>query len=539
VRVLIPTRLAPEGMAILKSTPRLSVISKPGLDVAGLSKALADADAVIIRSEHQFNAKLIKAAPQLRLIARAGVGVENVDLAAATARGIVVLNAPGANSIAVAELAMALMMALFRRIHLADRSLKDGAWDRSLFAGHELSGKVLGLVGFGRIGREVALRARAFGMDVIAYDPFITPAAAQAADISLVKLPELLTHADVVSLHLPLTDQTRHIIGAAQLKRMKPGAYVINTARGGIIDEGALKTALQRGTIAGCALDVFEHEPPNDRWFAGMDNVIVTPHLGAATTESQTKVSIEIAQAVCRALLEGIYQNAVNLPVGDISDLPRLQPYVDLVERMGRLLRALESGPCETLTIELGSASGGESRLMIAATLKGFLSAEVEETITLVNAAQTAAERHLKVATVDRSNMEAHTATIALEGQFGKKKRRIVGVAETGRTPKITAIDEFPLDLIPSGRVLIFTNQDRPGVIGAAGVVLGRAKINIASWVLGRRHRGGTALGIVTVDDPVPAAVIRELSDLPHMADVVQVTWDERENAGWAHPIDS
>lgn len=532
LRILIPTILAPECIAILKELPNVTVTVKPGLSGSAFARELQLADAVIIRSEHTLDARLIQNAPRLRVIARAGVGVENIDVAAASRQGIVVINAPGANSIAVAELTMAFMLALLRRIVGADRSVKSGEWQRSRFAGHELSGKTLGLLGFGRIGRAVSTRAQAFGMNVITFDPFIGQAASVAAQVKLVKLPELLRRADVISLHLPLTDKTRGLIGSAQLRRMKPTAILINAARGGVIDEAALQRALTSGQIAGCALDVFEDEPPADQWFSEMDNMIVTPHIGAATVESQTKVGIEIAHALRRALLDGVFQNAINLPVSDVSDLPRLQPHINLMERMGRLLRALESGACDAVTFELGAETIGEADLMVAAGLKGILSSEIATPVTLVNAAQLAKDRHLRVATIERDARGAKSpmaATIVLEGKFGRTKRRIVGEIENGQTPKIRQIDDFPLDLIPTGRVLFFDNRDRPGVIGAVGVVLGKAEINIASWVLGRRKRSGTALGVVTVDDPVPPSVIKELRALPNMGTVVQVDWNHEQ----------
>ena len=526
-RILIPTALSPEGVEILKSEPSFEIDLQPGLNGAGLLKALETADAVVIRSEHQIDAKTIAAAPNLRLVARAGVGVENVDLDACTARGIVVLNTPAANSIAVAELTMAMMLALSRKIVAADNSVKAGKWEKGRFGGHELFGKTLGLVGFGRIGREVALRAQSFGMRVIAYDPFVTEAAARASNVTLMDLNDVVAAGDVISLHLPLNDKTRNLIDAAMIKRMKDTALLVNAARGGIIDERALAEAMEEGRIAGCALDVFEKEPPENHWFDAHDNVVVTPHLGASTAESQTKVAIEIAEAVRRAFVEGVYVNAVNLPIADPSDLPRLLPYLKLAERIGLLLRMMGSGACDSITLELGAQTHHESRLTTAATLKGFLSPQTDAAITMVNAMTIAVERHVKVAVIDQSANEDLANTIAVEAKIGAQTHRAVGVIEHGSTLRLRQIDEFPLDIAPTGRVLIFTNQDRPGVIGAVGALLGIAKVNIASWNLGRKQRGGTALGIVAVDDPVPQTVIDELGKLPHLGHIVQVDWGE------------
>ncbi len=526
-RILIPTALSAEGVDILKAEPHFEIDSRPGLKGDELLRALETADAVVIRSEHQIDTRTIASAPNLRLVARAGVGVENVDLDACTARGIVVLNTPSANSIAVAELTMAMMLALSRKIVAADNSVKSGKWEKGRFGGHELFGKTLGLVGFGRIGREVALRAQSFGMKVIAYDPFVTEAAAKASSVILQELSDVVKTADVISLHLPLNDKTRNLIDATMIRRMKKNALLVNAARGGIIDEKALAVAMAEGQIAGCALDVFEKEPPENHWFDSHENVVVTPHLGASTAESQTKVAIEIAQAVRRAFVEGVYVNAVNLPIADPSDLPRLLPYLKLAERIGLLLRMMEIGACDSITLELGSQTQPEARLVTAATLKGFLSPQTDSSITVVNAMTIAAERHVKVAVIDQSANEGHANVITCEARIGKQTHRVAGVVENGSTLRLHQIDEFPLDIAPTGRVLIFTNQDRPGVIGAVGALLGSAKVNIASWNLGRRQRGGTALGIVAVDDPVPQSVIDELGKLPHLGHIVQVDWGE------------
>jgi D-3-phosphoglycerate dehydrogenase len=526
-RILIPTALSPEGVAILKAEPTFDVDLRPGLKGAELLKALKTADAVIIRSEHKIDAATVAAAGKLRLVARAGVGVENVDLDACTSRGIVVLNTPAANSIAVAELTMAMMLALSRKIVAADNSVKAGKWEKGRFGGHELFGKTLGLVGFGRIGREVGLRAASFGMKVIAYDPYVTEAAAKATNVTLMDLPDVIKTADVISLHLPLNDKTRNLIDASMVKRMKKTALLVNAARGGIVDERALAKALTDGQIAGCALDVFAKEPPDDHWFGQLENVVVTPHLGASTAESQTKVAVEIAQAVRRALVEGVYVNAVNLPIADPSDLPRLLPYLKLAEKIGLLLRMMETGACDTITLELGSQTISEAKLVTAAAVRGFLSPQTDTSITMVNAMAIAAERHVRVAVIDQSADEEYSNAIAIDAKCGRHTHRVTGVVENGAALRLRQIDEFPLDIQPCGRVLIFTNKDRPGVIGAVGALLGKAKVNIASWNLGRRQRGGTALGIVAVDDPVPQRVIDALGELPNLSNVVQVDWGE------------
>jgi D-3-phosphoglycerate dehydrogenase len=526
-RILIPTRLAKEGVTLLEETPGFAVDCRPGLKGKDLHRALAKADAVIIRSDNRIDAAAIAAGKRLRLIGRAGVGLENVDLGAASARGIAVVNTPAANSIAVAELTMAMTLALARKIVPADRSVRAGRWEKSSLKGNELDGKVLGIVGFGRIGREVGRRAAAFGMEILTYDPFVSAESAIAAGATLVGLADLIRRADVVSLHLPLNEKTRGLFGAAELKRMKRSALLINASRGGIVEEAALEEALRAKRLAGCALDVYESEPPANRWFADMDNVVVTPHLGASTEESQTKVAVEIAQSVRLALTQGIYINAVNLPIADPANLQSLHPFLALAERLGVLLRGLEDGPCGALTVELGAATIAEARVIQAAALKGFLSGETDAPITLVNAMPLAAERQIRLSVVDHSMQPAAATSLGVRANIGRKQRFARGVVESGRTIRIQQIDDFTVDLVPKGRALIFNNRDRPGVVGAVGGVLGDAGINIASWLLGRRRRGGTALGVVAVDDPVPADVMGALGQLPNMGHVVQVDWEQ------------
>jgi D-3-phosphoglycerate dehydrogenase len=308
---------------------------------------------------------------------------------------------------------------------------------------------------------------------------------------------------------------------------MKRTALLINASRGGIVDETALKAALDAKKLAGCALDVYETEPPTNRWFADMENVVVTPHLGASTTESQTKVALEIAESVRLALAEGIYVSPVNLPISDPAHLPDVLPFIALAERLGVLLRALEDGACSAITLELGARTMTESKVMQASVLKGILSGETDVPVTLVNAPLVATERHVRLAVVDRSSHSDESATISIEGKFGRRTRRVSGVVDPAGQGRIRSIDEFTTDLAPEGRVLIFTNRDRPGVIGATAGVLGKANINIAAWLLGRKKRGGTALGLVSVDDPVPGPIIKKLGALPNMGKVVQVDWSQ------------
>ena len=493
-----------------------SVDTKTGRKPDELARDLANADALIVRSATQVTPALIEAAPKLRVIARAGTGVDNVDVAAATARGILVMNAAGANSISVAELAIALMLSLARAIPAADASMKQGVWEKKRFMGTELRGKLLGVVGFGRIGREVAARARAFGMEIVAYDPFIAARAAEAAGVPLAELDDLLARADFVTLHVPALPETRHLINAARLAKMKKGVRIVNTARGELIDEAALAAAIESGQVAGAGLDVFDPEPPTDSRLTSLPQVVVTPHIAASTTEGQELVGNETAIQVRDYLKEGIIRNAVNFPSVPPDDVPRLRPYLALAEKLGALVAQLLTERPESIGIRYyGPLVTAYENVVGSAVLAGALS-RTAESVTAVNARAAAAERGLEViesrSTRPRDFM--HVISVKLRG--ATRERWVEGIVFEPASARLYSLDGVAIEAPLEGTLIVIANDDRPGVIGDVGTALGRHGVNIGSFALGRHGRD--AVGVISVDDSdgLDAAVaeIRQLKNV-------------------------
>jgi D-3-phosphoglycerate dehydrogenase len=527
--VLVADDIARDGLAPLLDDPRFDVVVQPGLKGDALADAIATADAVLVRSATKITADSLKRAERLRVIGRAGVGVDTIDLDAATARGIAVLTAPSGNTIAAAELTLALLLALVRRVPAADRSMKAGEWDRKGFSGTELHGKVLGLVGAGRIGSTVAQRARAFDMRVMAYDPFLSADQAQRLGVQLAELDELLREADVISLHLPLTDATRGLIGAARLAIMKPTAVLLNVARGGIADETALVEALKAGRLAGAALDVFEKEPlPADHPLRSLENVVLTPHLGASTAEAQHEVALEIARAVRAALLEGDLSKAVNAPALGGEELRRVRPMLSLAERLGRLGSVLLDAPLARVSVR--QAGGTESTLsaVTASAMVGVLSSIVDRSgVNPVNALHLARQRGVEVHRVieDAHVDHAELLELVLRDDRGRQVR-VAGALIAEGHPRILRIDEYRVDVRPKGTLVVLRNRDVPGVIGRVGTLLGTAAINIGEYHQARLSEGGDALAAIGVDGPLPAHVLTALRALPDVTDVRQVGLD-------------
>ena len=492
--------------------PGWTVDTRSGRKPQELAPDLANADALIVRSATQVTAQLIEAAPKLRVIARAGTGVDNVDVPAATARGILVMNAAGANSVSVAELALGLMLAMARAIPGADASMKQGVWDKKRFMGTELRGKVLGIVGFGRIGREVAARARAFEMDIVAYDPFIAARAADAAGVPLVELDDLLRRSDFVSLHVPALPETRHLINAERLSRMKKGVRIVNTARGELIDDDALAAAIAAGQVAGAALNVFDPEPPVSDRLTSLPQVIATPHIAASTVEGQELVGNETALQVRDYLKDGIIRNAVNFPSVPPDDVPKLRPYLELAGRLGALVAQLQPDRPEEIGIRYyGPLMTAYENVIGSAVLAGALSHT--GLVTAVNARAVASERGIEViesrSTRPRDFM--HVISVRLRG--GKRERWVEGVVVEPAGPRLCGLDGVPIEAPLSGTLVVMANEDRPGVIGDVGTTLGRHGVNIASFALGRDDGG--AAGVITVDSAAgledAVAEIREL----------------------------
>lgn len=523
-RVVIADPLSASGLAPIIDDDRFEAVELFGLKGETLGAALARADAVIVRSATRITKAVLERVDCLRVIGRAGVGVDNIDVEAATARGIAVLNAPSGNTISAAELAFALLLALVRHIPAADRSMRAGEWNRKL-GGTELHGKTLGLVGAGRIGSAVAERARAFGMTVLAYDPFLPAERARSLSIEPCSLEDLLRRADVVSLHVPLTDATQGLLDAGRLALMKPGAVLINAARGGIVDETALILALEEGRLAGAAFDVFSQEPlPADHPLRSLQNAVLTPHLGAATLEAQENVAVEIAAAVRAALVDGDLSRAVNAPAIGGEALRRMRPLFNLAERLGRLAFALADGVIEQIDVRYAGAADDGIRPLTAAALVGLLERVVGKgAVNFVNVDHITTARGIAVNRTRLARHPDYAEYIEIETRAGGGVARAAGALLGTAHPRIVRIGEFRVDVRPRGVLLILWNRDVPGVIGRVGTALGSAGINIAEYHQSRLEKGGEALAAVRIDGILGDELLGELRSLPDVRNVRQV----------------
>ncbi len=512
-KVLVSDPLAEEGVAILKGF--CDVDEKADLTEDELVKIIGQYDALLVRSGTQVTARIIEAADKMKYIGRAGVGVDNIDCDAATKKGIIVSNAPEGNTLAATEHTVAMMMALARNIPQASASLKKGEWKRSKFMGNELNGKVLGVVGFGRIGREVAKRAQALQMTVIAYDPFIPAEVGAAMGVEMMSVAELFTKADVITVHTPLIPSTTHMVNKESIATMRDGVRIINCARGGIIDEAALYDAVVSGKVAGAALDVFEEEPPTSSPLLTLDKVIVTPHLGASTVEAQKNVAISVAQQCIEVLKGGSARSAVNAPLIAPEIRPKLEPFALLTEKMGSLAAQLADGAITEVEFAyLGEVSEMKQNLKYVTRmgLKGLLDKALHEPANIVNAEFIAQQRGMTV--VEKTSADAGDYKSLVEMSFttAKGKQMISGIV-TRVGPRITSINGYTMDLVPKGNVIIADHINRPGVVGPVCVLLGKYNINISNMQVGKVDVGSESLMILAVDDLVPAKVMKEVAE--------------------------
>jgi len=520
IRVLIADQLSQDGLVSLQAERELAVDIKTGLSSKDLADIIGPYAGLVVRTSDLVTAEVIQKADHLKVIGRAGVGLDNVDVEAATKRGIVCMNVPGGNTISTAEHTMSLLLALARQIPQADAQVRGGKWDRGKFVGTELLGKTLGIVGLGRIGSEVAKRAQAFGMRIIAHDPFLSTERAQQLEVQVVPFDQLLAEADFLTVHTPLTSQTRHLIGAKELARAKPGIRILNCARGGIIDEVALYQALVSGHVAGAALDVYEKEPPGDSPLVKLPQVVVTPHLGAATEEAQLNVAIEVAKQVADCLLGRGIRNAVNMPSIDGATLKVLQPYVTLGEKLGLLAAQLLGGQiAEVRVTYAGEMTAHNTAPLTLAVLKGILEPMVGENVNYVNASVIAAERGVKVVEAKASHVEEFANLLAVEVRSNGQSLVVQGTLSARREPRVVKIDRYFVEAVPAGFMLIIKNHDRPGLIGHLGTVLGEAHINIAGMSNGREKPGGMAVTVVNVDEDIPPKVLEHIKKFPHVID--------------------
>src|SRR5436305_3039461 len=526
-KILIADSISQRGIDELSREGALDITIKPGLSETDLIEIIPEFSAIVVRSQTKVTADVLNAGGKLRVVGRAGVGVDNVDVEAATQRGVLVLNAPGGNTVSTAEHAFSLLLSVARKIPQADATLRAGKWDRKNLEGVELYNKTLGVIGMGRIGSELSRRAIAFGMRVIAYDPYLSASRARSLQVELVEeIDELLAAADFISLHTPLTAETRHILNAARLAKTKRGVRNINCARGGLIDEQALADAISGGHVAGAALDVFETEPlPSDSPLRKMANLVLTPHLGASTAEAQESVGIEIAQSIRAALLEGTIRNAVNMPTLDAKTLALVGPHLRFGEKLGRFLSQLAPRRVDFLNINYsGKVNEVDTTAITRAVLKGFLQSAGGNEVNEVNAPAFAESLGLKITETRLSAPGDYSDMLELSAN-AEGKDISVGGAFFGITPRIVSINARPVEARPQGVILVLENTDRPGMVGRIGTLLGEHGVNIASMSLSRNQAGGTALTVLNLDSAPDETLLEEIrkSDDIRNAQVIEL----------------
>jgi D-3-phosphoglycerate dehydrogenase / 2-oxoglutarate reductase len=516
-KVLIADKLSPAAVAIFQERG-VEADVKTGLPKEELIKIIGNYDGVAIRSATKLTADVLKAAKNLKVIGRAGIGVDNVDIPAATAAGIIVMNTPFGNSITTAEHAISLMLALARELPAANASTQAGKWEKNRFMGVEITGKVLGLIGAGNIGSIVADRAKGLKMRVIAYDPYLSQERANDLGIEKVELNDLLARADFITLHVPMTPETKNILSADAIAKTKKGVRIINCARGGLIDENALKAAIDNGHVAGAALDVFESEPAKENILFGSDKVVATPHLGASTTEAQENVALQVAEQISDYLLTGAITNALNMPSISASEAQKVRPWISLAEKLGSFAGQLTGTSLTGVEIVYeGTPSLLNTRALTQAALNGLLRPMLAE-VNMVNAPVIAKERGVKVSETRRDAQGIYEGYIKLVVSMSDgTTRRVAGTVFSDGRPRLIQIKDINLDSGFAPHMLYVVNEDKPGFIGKLGTLLGDAKVNIANFTLGRSAPGQDAIALIEVDGPVPEAVAQAVAKLPQV----------------------
>ncbi|MEC2342725.1 MULTISPECIES: phosphoglycerate dehydrogenase [Paenibacillus] len=518
-KVLVSDPISDLGIQQLMDAADVEVDKKPGLSEDELVQIIPQYDGLLVRSQTKVTEKIMEAGTRLKVIGRAGVGVDNIDLEAATKRGIIVINAPDGNTITTCEHAFAMMMALARHIPQAYAKTIKGEWDRK-FLGVELRNKTLGVLGMGRIGSEVAKRAKAFGMDILGYDPFLTEDRAEKLGVKLATVDEIIRNADFITVHTPLTPETKHMIARPQFEVMKKGMRIINCARGGIIDELALVEAIDQGIVAGAAFDVFEKEPPEaDHPFLHHPKIIVTPHLGASTVEAQENVAIDVSEQVLHILRNEPFKNAVNMPPVAASVMNKLQPYFGLGEKIGVFLSQLNNQAVKEIHVDYaGDLAEVDTQPLTRYIIKGVLSRHFGNDVNIVNSMHLAKVRDINVVVSQASATKGFTnlISVTLKAQDGTE-RRVAGTLLNGYGARIVQIDKFPVDVAPEGHLIFISHNDKPGIIGHVGTLLGKNEVNIASMQVGRKLVGGEAIMVLTVDKTVTKEVLDDLTKLPEI----------------------
>ena len=520
-RITIAEPLSPRAHEILAAQQGFEVFDYTASSRAEILEAVQTSDALIVRSGTRVDEELLRLGDTLKIVARAGIGVDNVDLEAASMRGILVVNAPDGNVITTAEHTIAMMFSLARKIPAAVSSLKGGKWERSRFVGSELSSKTLGVVGMGRVGSQTATFARNLGMNVLAYDPYISAEVLSQRGVSPVDFDAILAKSDYITLHVPKTSETGNLIGAPEIARMRDGVRIINCARGGLIDEAALAEALDSGKVGGAAVDVYQQEPPdpNDP-LIGRDDVVCTPHLGASTAEAQENVAVSVAKQVVDYLTGGVVGHAVNLPSLSPEMLEQIGPHLDLADRLGDFLAQLAGGGLQALEVVYGGSVDIPMKALAASAIKGMLGRFLSSVrVNMVNGLLLAKERGIEVTTTTRTENLLYTDSIELRVKTDSGERSVAGTFLRKNDPRIVRIDDYSVDVALRGYLLIFRNEDRPGMIGKIGTLLGNHNINIAGMQLGRAWQQDMAVAVLILDDPVPEPIMDDVRAIPHVYD--------------------
>jgi D-3-phosphoglycerate dehydrogenase len=519
MKVLISDNLSEKAVEVLKSRPGIKCDVVAKLTPEELKEKIKDYNALAVRSATKVTAEVLEAGHRLKVVGRAGIGVDNIDVAAATKKGVVVMNTPGGNTITTAEHAVAMMLALARNIPQATASMKMGKWEKKKFQGTELTGKTLGILGVGNIGSIVASRALGLKMNVMAYDPYIAPEAADKLGVKLVNLDELYTKSDFISVHVPLTNETRNLIDSKAFGKMKKGVKLINCSRGGIVNEKDLAGAIKAGIVSSAAVDVFDTEPPpRDNPLIGLEEIILTPHLGASTREAQENVAIAIAEQIADYLIEGTIRNAVNVPSVPAELLASLGPYITLGEKLGSFQGQTLKGAIEEIAVEYsGEVVDYDVAPITIACIKGILDQLLDQYVNFVNAPFVAKERGIKVVEVKSSRAIDFASSVTIKVKTKEKEFLVEGALFGKKEPRIVRIDRFFLDAVPEGYLLVLHNKDKPGVIGNVGTLLGENNINIARLHLGRQTSGGEAVSVWNIDTPLSKGVTEKLLKLPNI----------------------
>ncbi|MFX4262944.1 phosphoglycerate dehydrogenase [Pelotomaculum propionicicum] len=525
MKVLVLDNVEEEGLQALRREPDIEIDTRNKMTEDELVEIIGDYDGMIVRSATKVTARVLEHAAKMKVVGRAGVGVDNIDIAAATARGVLVVNAPGGNTIAVAELTMAMMQALARNIPQANASLRAGKWDKKAYKGVELRDKVLGVIGLGRIGSAVAKRAQGMEMKIVAYDPYITEEKAEMQGVKLLPLEEVFKTADFITVHLPLTKESRYLLGKEAFDLMKPGVRIVNCARGGVIDEAALYEAMKSGKVAGAALDVFEKEPNTDSPLFELNNFIATPHLGASTSEAQLCVAVDVAEEVVSALKGDLVKNTVNIPSLSPKIMAVVKPFLPLAEKMGRFTAQLIDGRVNKIEITYsGDLANQEVVPITTALLKGFLDNILQEMVNYVNAPLLARNRGITVVQKQAEKEGDYANLISVQAVSDNDDISVEGTVFRGHDPRIVSINGYHVDAVPEGHILYVPHIDKPRIIGPVGNLIGAHNVNISAMQVGRKVVGGKAVMLLSVDGPVPDETLAEIAKIDGVLGVKNVS---------------